>query len=416
MPGVFPQLATEKSRNLSTRLWWLCGLLFLATVLNYLNRQVLALTAEHIIHEFRLTQEQFGRLLSAFRYAYGIFQIVGGPIVDAHGARLVYPFAEGMWSLAGALTGWASSMAMLTGFRFLLGMGEAFNWPCALKTTQSLVPAKDRPLANGIFNSGAAVGALLAPVLVTSLTIYFSWRAAFVVTGALGGLWIIGWVWATRPWKNELKGTGFEFALLVRATGAILTQRGFWLLCVSAIVINSVNYFLSDWIPLYLKTTRGFGFVAGNALSIIVYVGLDAGNILSGLLVRQLVSRGMTVAGAKKACLAVSCVLMSGAVPAGLTPYRYLAIACLALTALGVAGFLVIYLTIVQDLDPAHVGISSGLLGGIGNLAYGYLSPFIGRLSDLHETFLTLTLIGLLPWFAFAAIFLGIEPRHRDPT
>jgi ACS family hexuronate transporter-like MFS transporter len=412
VPDGSPQLSAENSKNLSARVWWLCGLLFLATVLNYLNRQVLALTAERIMHEFHLTEEQFGRVISAFRYAYGLFQILGGPIVDAHGAGLIYPLAEGTWSLAGALTGMATSVAMLSGFRFMLGIGEAFNWPCALKTTQSLAPAKDRPLANGIFNSGAAIGALLAPVLVTSLTVYFSWRAAFVVTGALGGIWIIGWIWVTRPWRDELKGTGFHFTPLLGATVAILRQRGFWLICVSAIIINSVNYFLSDWIPLYLKTTRGFSFVIGNALSIVVYAGLDAGNILSGLLVRRLVNRGMTVAGAKKACLAIRCVFMLGAVAAGLTPYRYVAVACLALTALGVAGFLVIYLTMVQDLDPAHVGISSGLLGGIGNLAYGYMSPLIGRLLDLHETSFTLALMGILPWLAFAAIFFGMQPRN----
>ena len=191
-----------------------------------------------------------------------------------------------------------------------------------------------------------------------------------------------------------------------------LGMRGFWMLTVSAVIINSVNYYLADWIPLYLKTSRGFSFAAGNALSIIIYAGSSIGNVLVGLIVRKLAGMGFTVSTAKKWSLFGSCVLMCSAVAAGFTSHRYLAVGCLALTAVGVAAFLVIYLTLVQDLDPAYVGVSSGLLGGLGNLAYGYFSPYIGRLADLHETYLTLTLMGLLPWLAFLAIFSEIkEPQ-----
>jgi len=112
---------------------------------------------------------------------------------------------------------------------------------------------------------------------------------------------------------------------------------------------------------------------------------------------------------AKRRALLVSCVFMSMAVPAGFTPYRYFALVCLVLTGAGVAGFLVLYLTFVQDLDPAHVGVTSGLLGGLGNLAYGVCSPYIGRLSDIHETSLIFMFIGLLPWLAFFAILWGIR-------
>jgi sugar phosphate permease len=179
------------------------------------------------------------------------------------------------------------------------------------------------------------------------------------------------------------------------------------MLAVSAVIINGVNYYLADWIPLYLKTTRGFSFAIGNLLTIVIYVGTSAGNLLSGFLVRRLVAGGVSIVNAKKWTLFLSCLLMLSAVAAGLTPSRFLAVGFLALTGVGVAGFLVIYLTLVQDLDPAHVGVTSGLLGGLGNLAYGFLSPYIGLLADLHQSFLTLTLVGVLPWLAFIAVFLG---------
>ncbi len=301
---------------------------------------------------------------------------------------------------------------MFTGFRLLLGVGESVNWSCALKVTNALLPPKDRPLANGIFNSGAAVGALAAPVIVTVITVNFGWRAAFVITGAVGGLWVIVWLWYTRGSSAQLKGRPFPFQEMLRVMVRILGMRGFWMLAVSAVIINSVMYYLADWVPLYLKTSRGFSFALGNIFSILVYAGTSAGNILVGLFVRKLVAHGVSVPAAKRWALFVSCVLMVSAVVAGVTPSRYLAVVFLSLTGVGVAGFLVIYLTLAQDLDPAHVGVSSGLLGGLGNLAYGFVSPYIGRLADLHQTTLILTLIAVLPWLAFLAIFKGIGAKQ----
>jgi len=135
-----------------------------------------------------------------------------------------------------------------------------------------------------------------------------------------------------------------------------------------------------------------------------IYAGLDMGNIVVGFVIRKLVMLGHTVGAARRRVLLLTGVLMSSAPGAGLVQNRYLSVACLILTALGVAGFLVIYLTLVQDLDPAHIGVSAGLLGGLGNLAYGLLSPLIGRLSDVRETELIFLLVGLLPWLSFAAI------------
>ncbi len=398
----------------SARTWWLCGFMFLATVLNYLDRQVLALTAERIIGEFNLSKEGLGEIIAAFRYAYAFFQLAGGWMVDAWGPLLIYPAAVGLWSLAGVLTGLARSVRMLSGFRFMLGAGEAFNWPAALKVTQRLVPPRDRALANGIFNSGAAAGAMIAPVIVTFVTIYFGWRAAFVATGLLGAVWVIGWLRFTRPISHRLGGETRSFQQITSVMGRILTSRAFWLLAVSAIIINGVNYFLADWIPLYLKTERGFSFAAGNALSITIYASLEAGNILVGLGIRKLVGKGLSVATARKVALAAACVLMSAAALVGVTPNDYLAVFFLMLTGIGVTSFLVVYLTLVQDIDPANVGASAGLLGGLGNLAYGYFSPYIGRLSDLGRTGLTFSLIGVLPWLAFAAILSGVDLREKS--
>jgi ACS family hexuronate transporter-like MFS transporter len=205
-----------------------------------------------------------------------------------------------------------------------------------------------------------------------------------------------------------MKGSPISLSDVLPAVFSILRMRGFWMLAVSAIIINGVNYYLADWIPLYLKTTRGFSFAAGNILSIIVYAGISSGNIIMGLFVRSIVAKGLSVSTAKRWALVLSCILMGSAAGAGVTPSRYLAVLLLGLTGMGTGGFLVIYMTLAQDLSPRYIGISSGLLGGLGNLAYGVLSPYVGLLADLHRSSLTLLLIGTLPWLAFFAIFWAV--------
>ena len=228
--------------------WWICGLLFLATVLNYLDLQVVALTAERIMADFRLNKEDFGRIIAAFRYSYAAFQLGGGWIVDLLGAKAIYPAAVGLWSFAGILTSFAVSMRMLVACRLLLGTGEAFNWPCALSVTDRLIRLQDRALANGIFNSGTAAGSMLAPVIVTILTVRFGWRSSFLVTGSLGLVWIGLWLQFTHG-SAELSRQPVPLRPILLAYWAILRKRAFWLLAVSAIIVNSASYFLADWIP-----------------------------------------------------------------------------------------------------------------------------------------------------------------------
>ncbi len=385
-----------------------------ATVLNYLDRQVLSLTAEHVMREYGLTQEGFGRLVAAFRYTYGLCQFAGGWLVDAWGPRAVYPAAVAAWSMAGVASAFTASLAGLTACRATLGAAEAFNWPAALHVTSRIVAVRDRTLANGVFNSGAAAGAVLAPLVVTALTVSYGWRAAFLVTGALGILWIVAWHRVSRSFRADLGPTPASPAARRAALRAVIRSRTFWALLGSAIIVNGVNYFLADWMPLYLKTERGFGFVAGNVLAMTIFGALEIGNIGAGWLVRHLVGRGTSVAAARRQTMVLSCVLMSFAALAGVVSHAALAWACLVSTGVGVAGFLVVYLTLVQEVAPAHVGLTAGLLGGAGNLAYGTVSPLIGQLADANRSTITLGLVGVLPWVALA-LLLWAGDRNRQP-
>lgn len=175
--------------------WGICWLMFASTVLNYMDRQALALVGPQVKSEFSLTNFDFGWVMAAFALTYALFQVPAGYLVDRWNVRWVYAGAVAWWSLAGMASVLAPTLGVLMVFRALLGVGESFNWPCALRTTARILPPADRGLGNGIFNSGAAVGAVLTPLLVPVLTARYGWRTSFVVIGALGFLWVAAWLW-----------------------------------------------------------------------------------------------------------------------------------------------------------------------------------------------------------------------------
>ncbi len=177
--------------------WRLCWLLFACTVLNYMDRQAVSVVGEHIQAEFKTNSEQFGWIVAAFGLSYALFQVPAGFIADRSDVRRTYVAAVIWWSLSAIAVAWSPTLGALMAFRAVLGLGESFNWPCALRVTATVLPAEDRGLGNGIFNSGAAVGAVLTPLVLTPLTIYLGWRWAFAIIGASGLVWVTFWVKAT---------------------------------------------------------------------------------------------------------------------------------------------------------------------------------------------------------------------------
>lgn len=174
--------------------WGVCWLMFASTVLNYMDRQTVTLVGGDIRQEFELTQEGFGWVLAAFQLSYAAAQIPAGFLADRWDVRWTYAFAVAWWSLAGIAGAFSPTLGFLMVFRALLGFGESFNWPCALKVTGRILPASDRSLGNGIFNSGAAIGAVLTPLTVPWLALKFGWRTTLIVVGALGFVWVLCWL------------------------------------------------------------------------------------------------------------------------------------------------------------------------------------------------------------------------------
>ena len=174
--------------------WGLCWLLFAATTLSYVDRQAIAVVGERVTEEFRIRFEDLGWVMAAFQLPYALFQVPAGFLADRWDVRKIYAAAVIWWSLAAMAMAWSPSLGALMAFRALLGMGESFNWPCALRVTATVLPPADRGLGNGIFNSGAAVGAVLTPLLVAPLTIWLGWRSAFALIGSTGLVWAVVWL------------------------------------------------------------------------------------------------------------------------------------------------------------------------------------------------------------------------------
>jgi MFS transporter, ACS family, hexuronate transporter len=174
--------------------WGICWLMFASTMLNYMDRQTMALVSDPIKKEFSLSNTDFGWVLTVFQLTYAVFQVPAGYLVDRWNVRWAYAGAVAWWSLAGMAAAFSPGLGMLLMFRALLGVGESFNWPCALRVTATVLPPQDRSLGNGIFNSGAAIGAVVTPLVVTPLTALYGWRTAFLVVGALGFAWVGIWL------------------------------------------------------------------------------------------------------------------------------------------------------------------------------------------------------------------------------
>ena len=179
--------------------WYICGFVFFATVLNYMNRQTLSIVAPLIQKDFHLDNEQLGALFSAFYVSYGIAVALIGELIDRMSTRIAFALAVAWWSVATALTGLAQSFWQLFGFRLALGIGEAGNWPITARLVSMYLAPKERTLANSIYMGGGSLGlAIIGPTLV-GLSLWYGWRAGFVVIGALSCVWLIAWLWWFKP-------------------------------------------------------------------------------------------------------------------------------------------------------------------------------------------------------------------------
>lgn len=354
------------------------SLVFFATLINYLDRQTLSVAAPVLREQFHMSNVDYSRVVFAFLFAYTIMNGVSGPLIDRLGTRAGYAICIAWWSAASILHAFARGALSLGAYRFLLGMGEAGNWPAGIKVVAEWFPERERALASGLFNSGSSIGAILAPPIVAYILLHFGWPAAFVTIGVLGFLWLLFWM----PIYRTPPAAAAELAALPRFSAWQLFRTRFvWSFTLSKIFFDSVWYFYIFWFPEYLKNARHFDMAAIGAYGWIPFLVAGLGNIVGGLLSGALIERGMKAAVARKTSVTAFAVLMMSAIPAVLVPSASLSIAFVSLAMMGYTGALASMLSLPGDVFPKNaVGSVYGLASmgsGFGGMLFTLITGWV---------------------------------------
>jgi ACS family hexuronate transporter-like MFS transporter len=355
-----------------------------------------------ICKEMNLSDEQYGELLAAFRWAYALTHLLAGFLADRFPLRVTYSLAVLVWSAAGAAASFARQFTQLLWTRRVLGFGEAFNWPCATRIVANLLPPQDRGLASGIFNSGSAAGSLAAPFIILPLAQWLGWRSAFFIIGSLGLVWIALWLFITR------RGTPASIA--IRPTPSAMTVRwiarpGFWMLLLVGVSVNPCWYFLNDWIPKYMHDQRGMSQLTAGMISAPIFLAADFGNLAGGGLVKFLASRGWTLRRARGMTVTLAVLLILPVALITRVSSATAVVTMLGCAAFGITAILANYTACQADFSFANVGAVAGVLGMACNVFAATVNPWVGRYVDATGTYnLIFVLIGVLPLVALAAI------------
>lgn len=402
--------------------WWVCGLLLLATMINYMDRLTLNLLAVHIRADLHLDAFDYGMIEWGFGLGFAAGAVLFGFLVDRFNPFWVYPAALVFWSLAGLFTGFAQSFAFLLTFRVLLGVVEAANWPCALRTTQRILPPGERSMGNSILQSGAALGAILMPVVLFLLFDKHrisTWRIPFFVVGAAGIVWVFLWAVVVRPADLALSHQGSGDISLANAGPALpraVFIRRFVVLIVMVVSINMTWHFLRSWLPTYLAEKYDFDQDQTNLFTMAYYTFTDLGALTAGFLSLRLVRRGMAVHSSRRLVFLGAALLTTLCLIVPLLHSTWVVVGTLLLIGFGALGVFPCYYSFSQDLTTRHQGKVTGLLGACCWVSVAFWQLGIGAVVRWTGSYVVPFVIsGLIPMGAFVVLLL-FWGKVEEPT
>lgn len=386
--------------------WLIIGMIFFATLINYIDRLTISVLAPLITKDLNLTNTEFGGIATWFLFAYTISQSLSGKLYDRIGIKKGFTISIVVWSLAAMAHSFAVGIRGLSAVRFMLGLGEAGNWPGAAKTVAVWFPARQRAFGMAIFNSGAAIGSIVAPPVIVGLTAYFgNWQQTFVVTGLLGFVWLaLWWLIYDTPERHRWL-TKEEFALireddlprrsasesadpiaeqrLESAPGwlQLLAYRQTWAIILARFLVDPVWWLYITWLPLYLSQVHGFDLRQIGLFAWVPYVAADAGSLFGGWFSGYLIGRGWTVNAARKAVIAFAACLMPAGILAAFTTDSMAALALIGVVLFGFQVWINNVQTLPSDFFPAtSVGSIAGLGGtgaGIGSMIFIFTTGWV---------------------------------------
>lgn len=386
-----------------TSRWGVCALLFFATTVNYMDRQVLAILAPALGKEIGWSESEYGLIVTAFQAAYALGLLGAGRLLDAIGVRLGYPLAVAVWSIAAMGHAAARSAFGFGTARFALGIGEGGNFPAAVKTVAEWFPKQERAFATGIFNAGSNVGAIVAPLLVPWIALTWGWRWAFLATGAAGFLWVVAWLVTYRPPDTEAVAAEKASVPWMK----LLAFRQTWGLVLARFITDPVWWFYLYWVPKFFNSKHGISLDKIGPPLVVVYLSADVGSIFGGWLSSTLIQRGWTVNAARKVAMLFCASLVAPIVFASEVDNLWTAVILLSLATAGHQGWAANIFTLVSDLYPQRAVSSVVGICGFGASIGGMLiSTATGFLLDRTGSYLPVFL------WAGSAYFIALGLIH----
>ena len=416
-PGAIPSLR-----------WWIGGILFASTVINYIDRQTLSILAPYLKQEYHWTNTDYANIAIAFRVAYSIGQTVCGRQMDRVGTRLGLTISVMWYSIVSVLTSLARGFASFAVFRFLLGAGESANWPGASKAVSEWFPNRERGLAAALYDSGSSVGGAIAPFLILPVYLRWGWHVAFVIPGLLGFLWLIAWrrVYYLPQEHPRISEAERQMILADRAETEsagnplprwrdLLKLPQTWGVIVSKGLTDPVWFFVTDWFPIYL-IAKGISQQSSLIATWIPFLAADLGNFFGGGVSGYLIRRGWSLGAARKALVVFGGFGVMLLIPTIFTVKLYLIILLFGLATFSYASFSTIANVLPTDLYSSEAVASvSGLSGtgaGIGTIIAFEL---IGHFSDARRATAThsfdpiVIVAGLIPFIGMMLVLLLVR-------
>jgi MFS transporter, ACS family, hexuronate transporter len=372
--------------------WKVCALLFAATTINYMDRQILGILAPDLQRSIGWSEIDYGNIITAFQVAYAIGLLGAGAFMDRFGTRLGYALAVGVWSVAATAHAMAGSVGGFIAARFALGLGEAGNFPAAIKTTAEWFPKRERALATGIFNGGSNIGAIVAPLVVPFLAIQYGWQWAFAIVGAVGLLWVLAWF---PMYRRPAEHPGLSAAELAHIQSdpqenteripwsQIIRRREAWAFGIGKFFTDPVWWFYLYWLGKFLDSNFGIKLSQISLPLVVVYLISDAGSIGGGWISGALIKRGFSVNAGRKLALLLCALLV---VPVVAVPHAngmWTAVMLISLAAAAHQGWSANLFTTVSDMFPNRaVGSVTGFGGMMGAIGGIFFSQAIGNILE----------------------------------
>jgi MFS transporter, ACS family, hexuronate transporter len=423
--------AHTSTKPISNLRWWIGGLLFASTVINYIDRQTLSVLGPYLKQQYGWNNQNFATIVIAFRVAYSVGQTVAGRLIDRIGTRKGLTITVIWYSIAAMLTSLAGGLRSFAFFRFLLGAGESANWPAATKAVAEWFPKKERGWAVALFDSGSSIGGAIAPLLVIGLYKYFGgWRPAFIITGTLGFLWLGAWRMLYHPPESHPRISEAEREMILRDRNELDEQDQHtnhktrwrdlirlpqtWGVIAARTMTDPVWFFITDWFAIYL-VSKGINPEQGLLAFWIPFVAADLGNFFGGGISSWLIRRGWPVIKARKAVVVFGGLGMTLLIPTVFTSSLLALAGLFAISTFAYAAFSTMALVLPSDLyrseSVATVSGMSGTGAGLGTIISTFL---IGYVSDHYSFEPILITASFIPFVGMILVLILIRPKESE--